>query len=36
MKTQLLCSFTTKESLENTVEEITSAYKIIFEKVYVL
>ena len=36
MKSQLLATFTTKESLENTVEEITSAYKIIFEKVYVL
>ena len=36
MKTQLLCTFTTKSDLDNTVSEITSSYKIVFAKVYVL
>ena len=36
MKTQLLCSFTTKESLDETVKKITDAYDIVFNKVYVL
>ena len=36
MKTQLLCSFTTKESLDETVKKITDAYSIVFNKVYVL
>ena len=36
MKSQLLCTFTTKESLDNVVNEITGAYTIVFGKVYVL
>ena len=36
MKTQLLCSFTTKDNLDETVKKITDAYNIVFNKVYVL
>ena len=36
MKTQLLCSFTTKDNLDETVKKITNAYSIVFNKVYVL
>ena len=36
MKTQLLATFTTKESLDDTIKKITDAYTIIFNKVYVL
>ena len=36
MKTQLLCSFTTKDNLDETVKKITDAYSIVFNKVYVL
>ena len=36
MKSQLLCSFTTKENLDETVKKITDAYSIVFNKVYVL
>tara|TARA_R100000008_G_C3446401_1_gene97097 strand:- start:115 stop:513 length:399 start_codon:yes stop_codon:yes gene_type:complete len=36
MKSQLLCTFTTKESLDAVVNEITNAYTIVFGKVYVL
>ena len=36
MKSQLLCSFTTKDNLDETVEKITDAYSIVFNKVYVL
>ena len=36
MKTQLLCTFTTKEGLDDVVKEITNAYTIVFGKVYVL
>ena len=36
MKTQLLCTFTTKDSLESIVEHIKSAYTIVFNKIYVL
>lgn len=36
MKSQLLCTFTTKENLDNVVNEITDAYIIVFNKVYVL
>ena len=36
MKTQLLCSFTTKENLDEIVKKITDAYDIVFNKVYVL
>ena len=36
MKTQLLCTFTTKLELDNTVELIKGAYTIAFDKIYVL
>ena len=36
MKSQLLCSFTTKENLDEIVKKITDAYSIVFNKVYVL
>ena len=36
MKSQLLCTFTTKEHIDNVLKEIISAYTIIFDKVYVL
>ena len=36
MKTQLLCSFTTKDNLDEIVKKITDAYNIVFNKVYVL
>ena len=36
MKSQLLCTFTTKDGLDNTVKEITNAYTIVFNKIYVL
>ena len=36
MKSQLLATFTTKDNLDDTIVKITSAYIIIFNKVYVL
>ena len=36
MKSQLLCTFTTKELLDDVTESITEAYTIIFNKIYVL
>ena len=36
MKSQLLATFTTKNNLDETIEKITDAYTIIFNKVYVL
>ena len=36
MKSQLLATFTTKDSLDETVKKIVNAYTIIFSKVYVL
>ena len=36
MKTQLLCTFTTQENLDESIKKITSAYTIVFNKVYVL
>ena len=36
MKSQLLCSFTTKDNLDETVKKIVDAYSIVFNKVYVL
>jgi hypothetical protein len=36
MKSQLLCTFTTKESLDSAIKEITNAYTIVFNKIYVL
>ena len=36
MKTQLLCTFTTKEHLEDTIDSIKESYTIVFGKIYVL
>lgn len=36
MRTQLLATFTTKETLDDIVDRITDAYTIAFDKIYVL
>ena len=36
MKTQLLCTFTTKENIDDVINEIKESYTIIFDKIYVL
>ena len=36
MKTQLLCTFTTKENLDEIIKSISNAYIIVFNKIYVL
>ena len=36
MKTQLLCTFATKDILEDILEQIESSYTIVFDKIYVL
>ncbi len=36
MRTQLLCTFTTKEDIDKIVEEIKSSYDIVFNRIYVL
>jgi len=36
MKSQLLCTFTTKENIDIVLKEIVSSYTIIFDKIYVL
>ena len=36
MKSQLLCTFTTKDNLDETIKKIVDADDIIFNKVYVL
>jgi len=36
MKSQLLCTFTTKDNLDVTSKLIENSYKIIFDKIYVL
>jgi len=36
LKTQLLCTFTTKTSLDSITEQISSNYDIAFKKIYVL
>ena len=36
MKTQLLCTFTTKEGLETISKQIEDSYTIVFDKIYVL
>ena len=36
MRTQLLCTFTTKDGLDDVVKDITNAYTIVFNKIYVL
>ena len=35
MKTQLLCTFSTKSELDNTIQKIKDAYNIAFKKIYV-
>ena len=36
MKSQLLCTFTTRKDLDNVVEDIKKSYEIFFNKIYVL
>ena len=36
MKTQLLCTFTTKKDIESTISDISDSYSIVFNKIYVL
>ena len=36
MKTQLLCTFTTKDGLDNIAKQIENSYTIVFDKIYVL
>ena len=36
MKTQLLCTFTTKNNLAQTTHDITKHFNVVFEKIYVL
>ena len=36
MNTQLLCTFSTIDTLETTLQEITRTYDIIFDKIFVL
>jgi len=36
MRTQLLCTFTTKDNLDKTINAIKNAYVIVFERIYVL
>ena len=36
MKTQLLCTFTTKEELQNTLQLIRETYHIVYNYIYVL
>ena len=35
MRTQLLCTFVKRANLNNVIEEILSAYEVIFDKIYV-
>ena len=36
MKTQLLCTFTTQHTLEQSIRDITKNFKVVFDKIYVL
>ena len=36
MKTQLLCTFTTKDGLDEIIKSIVDSYTIVFNKIYVL
>ena len=36
MKTQLLCTFTTKDELQTSLQEIRTNYKIVYNYIYVL
>jgi len=35
-ETQLLCTFTSVGELDNIVEKVTSSYKLVFNKIYIL
>ena len=35
MKTQLLCTFTTKDDMDDVIDNVIKNYKIIFDKIYV-
>ena len=36
MRTQLLATFTSKDDVDYTVDQITESYTIVFNKIYVL
>ena len=36
MKTQLLCTFTTKKNINNTIDKIKKSYSVAFNKIYIL
>ena len=36
MKTQLLCTFTTKKNIDDTIDKIKESYNIAFNKIYIL
>lgn len=36
MNTQLLCTFTTKAKLQETIDAILKTYKVVFDKIFVL
>ena len=36
MNTQLLCIFTTKAKLQDTVDQILKTYKVVFDKIFIL
>ena len=36
MKSQLLCTFTNKDDIDKTIDNIKSTYNIVFNKIYVL
>ena len=36
MRTQLLCTFTSKEELQNTLQEIRETYHIVYNYIYIL
>ncbi len=36
MNTQLLCTFTTKAKLQDTVDQILKTYSVVFDKIFVL
>tara|TARA_Y100000034_G_C6827573_1_gene373272 strand:+ start:680 stop:1081 length:402 start_codon:yes stop_codon:yes gene_type:complete len=35
MKTQLLCTFTTRDNIDKTIKTITNSYEVLFDKIYV-
>ena len=36
MRTQLLCTFTTKKDIDSIIKNITEVYTIVFSKIYIL